>query len=107
MFLAIDFDHTIVNGREPLPGAKDALQHLHDAGHHITIHSCNSYDWIQRVLNDNDIPYDRIWDGPGKPIADCYVDDRAIQFRGNWAEMLKNIETMLEIRKGLRELGII
>lgn len=109
MLIAVDFDHTLVDRDKPLAGAKEALQKLRDDGHKILIHSCNNHDWIQRVLNNNDMPYDYIWstEDRGKPVCDVYVDDRAIGFRGNWTETLKDIETMLEIRAGLRKLGIL
>ena len=89
--IAIDFDHTIVEGDKPLPGAREALRLLKEKGFHITIHSCNNPEWIKKVLDNNDIPYDRIWVAPGKPIAHAYVDDRAVHFDGSWTKALNEI----------------
>lgn len=91
MVIAVDFDGTLVNGEEPLPGAKEAMQALRDADHVIIIHSCNNEDWIRRVLNNADIPYDYIWTKPGKPIAHAYVDDRSVEFNNNWEEIVKRL----------------
>ena len=84
--IGIDFDHTIVNGDTPLPGARDALIRLKDLGYHIIIHSCNDAMWIATVLRAHDIPYDLVWDSElnrGKPICAAYVDDRGVGFDGD------------------------
>lgn len=91
MTLGIDFDGTIVHGDTPITGAKEALQRLHDEGHYILIHSCNNWEWIHRVLNNNDLYYDSIWIDKGKPVCDYYIDDRAIRFKNDWADMLEEI----------------
>ena len=90
--VAIDFDGTLVYGEDPVPGAKLAIDELRAAGYRILIHSCNTYDWIQRILRENDIYYDCIWEEDGKPPADWYIDDRAISFRGSWVDVLQEIE---------------
>ena len=93
--VAVDFDYTLVKRDTLIPGAKEAMQKLRDMGYNIIIHSCNNRDWIARVLNTNNIPYDYIWDSSldrGKPIADWYIDDRAIGFRGDWDAVVKEIE---------------
>jgi hypothetical protein len=36
-------------------------------------------------LEEHKIPYDEIDDGTkGKPLADYYIDDKAIRFTDNW-----------------------
>lgn len=107
MVVAIDFDHTLVDYDEPLPGAKEALQKLRDAGHKILIHSCNNEEWIRRILNTYEMPYDYIWDG-GKPVCHAYVDDRAIAFSGDWDATLAEIYTIEKRRetiKGCEPIG--
>jgi hypothetical protein len=92
--IAVDFDYTLVRGDKPIPGAKEAMQSLKDNGYVIYIHSCNNRQWIERILNTHEIPYDYIWDSAhdiGKPICDWYVDDRAIGFRGDWKAVLEEI----------------
>jgi hydroxymethylpyrimidine pyrophosphatase-like HAD family hydrolase len=94
LLLGIDFDHTIVNGDQVLPGAKEAIQLLKDKGCAILIHSCNNKDWITKVLRANDIPFDYIWDSAndvGKPVCDWYIDDRAIGFRGDWNAVVREV----------------
>lgn len=88
MVIGVDFDHTLVERDTPLPGAKEAMHALKDAGHTILIHSCNNPEWIRLVLSNNDIPYDGVWEGHGKPVCDWYVDDRAAHFNGDWPSML-------------------
>lgn len=94
--IAIDFDHTLVNGKELIPGAKDAINALREAGHKIVIHTCNSPLWTQQVLRDNDIRYDHYWDDKGKPNCDIYVDDKGYHYQGDWATekdiILKRLE---------------
>lgn len=97
MHLAIDFDSTIALSDWPeiagvVPGAIDALRELHDRGHHILIWSARNnhiknspadrargLQAMKEFLKQNDIPYDDIDYGKkGKPIADCYIDDKAL-----------------------------
>ncbi len=99
--VAIDFDNTLVNGKDALIGAREAINILRELGHKIIIHSCNEPEWIERVLNDNDIRFDLIWKGRagvGKPLADLYVDDKGYHFphNGNWSEELPAILVRLE-----------
>jgi len=54
------------------------------------IHSCNQPKHIEKTLNNADIRYDWIWDGVGKPIADCYLDDLGVRFT-SWDQALHDI----------------
>ncbi|HVI39171.1 MAG TPA: hypothetical protein VM577_00795, partial [Anaerovoracaceae bacterium] len=103
-------DHTLVEGKDARPYAKEAINILREAGYKIIIHSCNNKSWIEKVLNDNDIRYDYIWcaesvDKPttfrndAKPVADLYIDDRGYHFRGNWEKELPEILSRLETYK--------
>jgi len=49
---------------------------IHTAG--IT-HSPGSLNGINTWLQENQIPYDEIWQRTGKPDADLYVDDKSIR----------------------------
>lgn len=89
--VAIDFDGTLVAGNEMLPGAKDALRKLHDAGFYIIIHSCNNPEWIRLVLNNNDVFYDYIWEDKGKPVAHWYIDDRGVRYDSDWSKTLAEL----------------
>lgn len=98
--IAIDWDHTLMNGKEWLPGAKDALKRLREEGHRIIIHSCNDPNWIEMHLRDAGIIAD-VWRGAvnrkgeiePKPVADLYIDDRAYRFptNGDWSKELDKV----------------
>lgn len=93
---AIDFDHTIHNPEDrergfkmgkPFAGAKEALTRLGELGAKIVIHTCRATDTAEHVaawLDYFEIPYDEIT--ALKPMADVYVDDRAVPFLGDWAD---------------------
>lgn len=95
--LAVDFDGVMHGGSygdigEPLEGARGALLIARSFGDHIIIHTCrarptetidgvfwkNTVEEIEHWMAVHDIPFDEIT--ALKPIADCYLDDRAIQF---------------------------
>lgn len=94
--IGIDFDHTLVYGATPIKGAKQAINILREAGHKVVIHSCNNPKWIEKVLRDNDIRFDHIWDDKGKPICDIYVDDKGFRFTGDWEADFPAIVAFLE-----------
>lgn len=100
--IAVDLDHTLVEGDKALPGAKEAINILREKGHKILIHSCNNYQWVERVLNDNDIRFDSIWERKGKPVADLYIDDKGYRFAGNWESELPAIT---ELVSGFDNMG--
>ncbi len=114
--IIIDFDGTICgfefpNCGPPEPGVKEALLQLHDMGFEITIHSCatgtiwqgiedpdNRLRHWERIVNFmilHDLYYDGIWMSPtgNKPIADFYIDDRGVSYRGNWLDVVDEIRT--------------
>jgi len=114
--VVIDFDNTIAKSKnvfpetgEPYDGVKDALQKLRDDGFTIKIHSCRTskdFCWrpsekamhlhkMSQFMQEHEIPYDEIIDIMDKPMADFYIDDRAIGFRGDWKEMIREMEQML------------
>ncbi|MBV9473702.1 MAG: N-acetylneuraminate synthase family protein, partial [Solirubrobacterales bacterium] len=73
---------------EPLPDAIAQLNRLHEAGHRILLSTArgtvSGADWrelTERQLAEWGVSYDELW--MGKPNADVYVDDRAIN-SGAW-----------------------
>jgi len=106
--IAVDLDGTILeyggwkgHSRfgKPLPGAKEALQKLKERGFVIIIWTTrDNKEEIARYLREQGIPFDYINENPygppdGSPkiYADYYVDDKAIEFKGDWQEVLKKI----------------
>jgi hydroxymethylpyrimidine pyrophosphatase-like HAD family hydrolase len=94
--LAIDFDHTLVDGDKLRPFAREAINILREKGHKIVIHSCNNWKWIEKVLDNSDVRYDHIWTGEGKPLADLYVDDKGYHYRGDWESEVNDILLRVE-----------
>lgn len=105
--LAIDFDDTITERRHGMtmlrPGAKETINRLFDAGWEIVIWTCRNnpevvggqggqveyaLKQVHKHLNDWGIKYTRVDEGMrGKILATHYIDDRAIEFKDNWAEI--------------------
>jgi predicted mannosyl-3-phosphoglycerate phosphatase (HAD superfamily) len=99
MIIALDWDHTLMNGKMWLPGAKEALMRFKEEGHIIVINSCNSKGWIERNLNEEGIIVDYVnSNGDGKPVADIYIDDRGYRFprNGSWTEELPKVLDVLQ-----------
>jgi capsule biosynthesis phosphatase len=109
MRICIDLDGTICYTRKPnehylevkpKPHAVETIQKLKKNGHHIIINTarhmktCNNntgeiiakqgktlIEWLEKYQ----IPYDELWFG--KPLADVYIDDKALKFDDNWKEI--------------------
>ena len=101
MTVAIDFDGVLhgysqgwQDGRiydPPVPGSREALEAMKAQGWKIYIYSTRSNKLYHKEqfkdqelamktwLEEHKIPYDRIW-GFGKPMAEIYIDDRALTF---------------------------
>ncbi|HUS51794.1 MAG TPA: hypothetical protein VMZ91_16620, partial [Candidatus Paceibacterota bacterium] len=89
----------------PTPGVKEALQELKDQGYDIVIQSARTSDVMSKnpidkemqkrrmveYLDEHEIPYDFVSKGD-KPPAQFYIDDRGVEFNGDWAEVLKRIK---------------
>ncbi|GAI21621.1 unnamed protein product, partial [marine sediment metagenome] len=86
------------------PNVKEALETLKAAGYTIKIHSCRTAtywgrhneraDHIMSILNfmrDYRLPYDEIILTMDKPIADVYIDDRAIRYENNWLKIARKL----------------
>ena len=108
--IAVDFDkvlfeHEKWEGHEhygkPIPGAKYALEKLKKMGFKIMIWTTRAQDdIIAEALTKHGITFDYINHNPNqppeinpsKPVADYYVDDRAVHFTGDWDSTLAEIE---------------
>jgi hydroxymethylpyrimidine pyrophosphatase-like HAD family hydrolase len=85
---------------DPIPGGKEALSELRRLGWTIIIYTTRGdRDKTRQFLEDHDIPFDYINENPNQPvdgldgklIADVYVDDRAVQFNGDWQDALRQV----------------
>ena len=95
--LSYDGDHTKFG--EPLPGIIDELKKLRDANWKIAIWTCRSdLAAVKAALDERGVPYDFINENPlgpkdtsGKIFAECYVDDRSVDFNGQTAGLSDRI----------------
>lgn len=85
---------------EVLPHCAETIHHLKADGWFVIIYTSRGDKVeIKKFLDENNIPFDAINENPnqpdnakgGKPIADVYVDDRALQFDGDWAGAYQKI----------------
>lgn len=78
---------------KPVPGAKRFMEYLRSIGHRIIIHTCRTNpeanhgrtlkylaSLVRDELHKHDMPFDEVWSGEGKPLAELYIDDRAVRF---------------------------
>ncbi len=107
--VCIDIDGTICRHEgwkgekhfgEIIPGAKEYITRLKHEGWTIIIHTGrNDNKEIEKFLCSNDIPFDLIntshkqkeLNRSGKPLAQVYLDDRAISFKGDWEKAFHEI----------------
>lgn len=107
----IDFDGTLCKFAFPdvgpiEPNVKVALETLKQAGYTIKIHSCRTATYwdrederrthikmIQDFMTEHKLPYDELLISitMDKPIADVYIDDRAIRYDTNWLEIARRL----------------
>ena len=115
--LGVDFDNTITVSEGTFvkgfrEGAKESLEALRESGLYILIHTARiSSFWsneptheavsLAKFLNDNEIPWDGIWVGTGKPPVWRGIDDHIFQFQDDNGNGWKNaIEQINNARKG-------
>jgi hypothetical protein len=107
--IAVDFDrvlftHDSWKGHEhygePLPHSQLALTMLQRMGFKIMIWTTRAQtDVIKKACEENSIPYDYINENPNqppeinpsKPVADYYIDDRAVRFT-SWPDVYTEIK---------------
>lgn len=114
--LLVDFDGTLAQWAypdmgEPTAGAAHAIATLRRLGYRIIVWSARMdrslysvaeraqtlnaiTDWLARyeiVVDDIDCGLD------GKRVAGAYIDDKAIAFRGDWIDVLAEVQRMHEL----------
>jgi hypothetical protein len=106
MVLNVDLDGTICTEEQtferalakPIPGAREALKALIEAGHTVIIYSSRSWSELRMTeawLKSHDIPYSGLH--LGKPVADLFIDDRAVTFT-DWKATLHDLDRKLSSR---------
>lgn len=84
----------------PIDGAPEFLAELHRLGYRVVVFSCRAdhplgVHGIWKWLGDWDLA--RFVDDVTeiKPHAEAYVDDRGVNFDGDWQKVLDNIATIV------------
>ena len=97
-WIAVDFDHCLWKNErnEPAEGFRDFLDEVHSLSWKVIVHSCNRPAFIRQMCELHDLRIDAIWgELPGqegqKPVASAYVDDKGVQFRGDWASTTEEV----------------
>ena len=79
--ICVDFDATIFDGYDVLPGCVEALTELRKS-YRVMIFSARPTDGerehMRRMLDKFNVPYDII--GPVKPNAVAFIDDKGVHF---------------------------
>lgn len=74
------------------------IRTLFELGYEVIIYSARfeeDRELTEKILDNNDIPYDNLI--LGKPYADVYIDDRAIEFDG-WNDFDKYLEEIENVK---------
>jgi hypothetical protein len=105
MNIYIDFDDTICPMgdvlNKPFDNAIEVIKKFKADGNNIIIYSCRSSRDVlgkhMEIATKNMLDYLKSWDIPydsvfyGKPNYDVVIDDKAIGFHDNWAQIGKAI----------------
>jgi hypothetical protein len=78
---------------EPIAGAQAALARLKAAGHTIVVYTARGwaeYRVTKKWLDDHGMAYDALH--MGKPIAQIWIDDRALRFQ-TWDQTLRDLDS--------------
>lgn len=99
----IDFDDTIANNtgfpefklQKPIKDARESIEELIRKGYNIVIFTVRpslDYYMIIRWLKKYKIRFNKLI--CDKPLGRYYIDDRGIEFKGNWNKVLKKIKPL-------------
>lgn len=100
LWVGVDLDKTLAEGiwpkegiGKPIKGAREFLNKLVEKGFKITIFTSRPWSHhkcIEDWCSDNGMPVRRII--CGKPLFRCTIDDRNIEFDGNFKKVLRKIK---------------
>ena len=104
-WIGVDLDKTLAENTDypdfkllkPIKGAVEAMEKLNSKGWKIIVYTARpwgDYQMIENWLDKYKIPFRRIV--CGKVLLRFLVDDRAIGFRGDWDDVLKQINEPLD-----------
>jgi hypothetical protein len=117
--IAVDFDGTLVTATigpdgdfdeesagNLRPGAKAVMEAWRDKGYRIIIHTVRgNTDFVGSYLEEKGVPFDHINENPdqpegasSKPLADVYVDDRAVNAEVSWERLAEVVGYALRDR---------
>jgi hypothetical protein len=96
-WVGIDFDEVLCNNSgypnfiptTPIEGGKEACEKLLSMGLKPVVYTARNwseYNIVEQWLAEWKIPVKKII--CGKPLFKCVIDDRNIEFKGNWKEAL-------------------
>lgn len=103
--IAVDFDGVLAeyagwkgsgNLGPARPGAREFLEQL-TKDYQVVIHTNRGTSEVWDWLRENDMEQYVLAVGDRKPLAIAYIDDRAIEFRGDFSETLQKLQ---EFREG-------
>ena len=97
----IDFDDTICHNSgfpnfkptKPIKGAREALIKLKKKGFKITVFTARGwpdYQLIENWMRKHKMPTRRII--CGKPLGKYIIDDRNVEFNGDWKQVINKIK---------------
>ena len=115
-WIAVDLDKTLVEkdpetGQDvPVDGALEAMATLAGEGHRLSVYTARFQPMpdsekyrlqqeIQNNLLDLGFPPElEVWAGNHKPLADAFIDDKAITFDNDWGLALAQLQVVMEER---------
>ena len=77
---------------KPTKGAREAMEFLYKKGYKVIIHTSRhweEYVHIENWLLKNKIPFKNII--CGKPLGALSIDDKNIEFKGDWQEVISKV----------------
>jgi phosphoglycolate phosphatase-like HAD superfamily hydrolase len=90
--IGVNIDCIIDKDNNLVKGAKEALEHLWKKDINVTVTTNRDFADVKNILDLYEIAYNNIDTGiNGKPFCERFVEPNAIEFSGNWEEVLKKI----------------
>lgn len=98
--VGVDFDNTLFNTSgypdytptTIIEGSKEALDKIVAMGYKVVIFTARPWSdlyLIKHLIKEYNLPVDQII--CGKPLFHCLIDDKNIEFNGNWKDSLDKL----------------